>query len=306
MPLDRVGIEYAAMLYQKRMEAILADQAQELQKVVTDFGSRNMIHSGMYLSARAKVIGKHFGLMAEAKAQTLLQAYERAGQSLDQTTLQEISAEVNRFCEGQKTHLRAAASNMVSQYLQGAPQNLADALAGEMERGLTSVAANATRDLAIKHHEILLDQATAARKGYAAAMGKQWDVFISHASEDKDSLVRPLASALEKTGLQVWFDATALLVGDSLRGKIDEGLSHSRYGIVILSPNFFRKPWPQQELDGLVSKEVSGIKVILPVWHNIDFEGVRARSPMLAGRLAAKSSDGMERVVTELRAAMGL
>jgi hypothetical protein len=55
---------------------------------------------------------------------------------------------------------------------------------------------------------------------------------------------------------------TALIVGESLRGKIDEGLSHSRYGIVVLSPNFFVKTWPQQELDGLVSKEVSGIKVI--------------------------------------------
>jgi hypothetical protein len=137
-------------------------------------------------------------------------------------------------------------------------------------------------------------------------MGKQWDVFISHASEDKENFVRPLASALENTGLRVWFDATALTVGDSLRGKIDEGLSRSRYGIVVLSPDFFAKPWPQQELDGLVSKEVSGIKVILPVWHNIDFEGVRTHSPLLAGRLAAMSSDGLERVICELRRAMGL
>jgi hypothetical protein len=310
MPLDSVGKRYAAMLYQKRFEAILADQGQELQKVVAHFGSRNLMQSGMCLSARAKVIGKHVGLMAEAMAQTLLQAYERAGQPLNQAVLQEITAEVNQFCEAQKRNFRGAANNMVFQNFQGppssAPQGLEEALAGDMERELSSVAANATRDLAIKHHEILLDQGRAALKGYAAGMGKQWDVFISHASEDKESFVRPLAGALEETGLRVWFDATALTVGDSLRGKIDEGLSHSRYGIVVLSPNFFVKTWPQQELDGLVSKEVSGIKVILPVWHNIDFEGVQARSPMLAGRLAAKSSVGMKSVVRELRAAMGL
>jgi hypothetical protein len=76
-------------------------------------------------------------------------------------------------------------------------------------------------------------------------MGKQWDMFISHASEDKESFVRPLASALKNTGLLVWFDETALTVGDSLRGKIDEGLAQSRYGIVVLSPNFFAKRWPQ-------------------------------------------------------------
>jgi hypothetical protein len=213
MPLDRVGKEYAAMLYQKRLEAILANQGQELQKVVADFGRRNLMQSRMYLSARAKVIGKHVGLMAEAMAQTLLQAYERAGQTLNQTILQEITAEVNQFCEAQKRNVLGAANNMVSQNFQGAPQGMVEALAGEMERQLASVAANATRDLAIKHHEILLDQGRAALKGYAAAMGKQWDVFISHASEDKESFVRPLAGALEETGLQVWFDATALTVG---------------------------------------------------------------------------------------------
>jgi hypothetical protein len=308
MPLDRVGKEYAAMLYQNAQESILADRAQELQNVATDFGRRNMVQSGMYLSARAKVIGKHAGSMAEARARTLLQAYEMAGQALDQTTLQEIYGEVDQLCEAQKRHFRQAARKMVSHHFsappRSKPEGLVDTLAQEMEIELDRVAAKVKRDLAIKHHEILLDGGRAALKGNAAAIGTQWDVFISHASEDKLDFVHPLARALEKTGLKVWFDATALTVGDSLRRKIDEGLAHSRYGVVVLSPNFFAKPWPQEELDGLVSKEVSGTKVILPVWHNIDLEGVRARSPMLAGRLAARSSDGMEKVVSDLRKAM--
>jgi hypothetical protein len=310
MPLDKLGKEYAAMLYQKRAEAIHENQKHELQKIVEDFGNRNMMQSGMYLSARAKVMGKHVGLMAEAIALSQSQAYEKAGLSFNQTTLDEINTEVRQFCEAQKLHLQRAAQNMVSQSFPGTaqntPQNLAKALSQEMETALGRAADRVMRDLSIKHHEILLEQGRAALKGYAAAMGKHWDVFISHASEDKENFVRPLAGALEQSGLHVWFDATALTVGDSLRGKIDEGLSRSRYGIVVLSPDFFAKPWPQQELDGLMSKEVSGIKVILPVWHNIGFEGVQARSPILAGRLAAKSSDGMKQVVGELRAAMGL
>lgn len=231
MPLDKVGQEYAAMLYQKRLKEILANQTLELQKVVADFGQRNMMQSGMYLSARAKVMGRHVGLMAEAMAQTRLQAYERAGLPFNQAVLQEITAEVNQFREAQKGHLRAAASNLASQMQFPNPQqaaSLVEALAGEMERELSSIAANATQDLAIKHHENVLDQGRAASMGYAAAMGKRWDVFISHASEDKASFVNPLARALEASGLQTWFDATALTVGDSLRAKIDEGLSHSR------------------------------------------------------------------------------
>jgi hypothetical protein len=127
-----------------------------------------------------------------------------------------------------------------------------------------------------------------------------WDVFISHASEDKDGFVRPLAIALQSCGLKVWYDEFTLKVGDSLRRSIDRGLINSKYGIVVISPNFLNKEWPRRELDGLVSLEVDGRKVILPVWHNIDFHGVKNHSPTLADRVAVLSSIGIERVAATL------
>jgi hypothetical protein len=127
-----------------------------------------------------------------------------------------------------------------------------------------------------------------------------WDVFISYASEDRDTVARPLAEALEAKGLKVWFDKFVLTVGDNLRRSIDEGLAASRYGIVILSPNFFKKEWPQRELDGLGSREESGAKVILPVWHEISADEIKKYSPMLANRLAASSDRGLDEVVTAL------
>jgi len=132
----------------------------------------------------------------------------------------------------------------------------------------------------------------------------QWDVFISHASEDKEEFVRPLAEGLQAGGLNVWFDEFTLTVGDSLRRSIDRGLAHSRFGVVIISPNFLRKEWPQRELDGLVAREVAGIKVILPVWHRISADEVRKHSPMLADRLAASSESGLEHVISDLMRAM--
>ena len=94
---------------------------------------------------------------------------------------------------------------------------------------------------------------------------RQWDIFICHATEDKEEIARPLAEALGARNLAVWFDERSLTVGDSLRRSIDEGLANSKFGIVILSPRFFEKHWPQQELNGLAAKEVGGAKVILPV-----------------------------------------
>jgi hypothetical protein len=64
---------------------------------------------------------------------------------------------------------------------------------------------------------------------------REFDVFVSHASEDKDEIVRPLVHALRDTGLTVWFDELELKIGNSLRRKIDHGLARSRFGIVVLS-----------------------------------------------------------------------
>lgn len=99
-------------------------------------------------------------------------------------------------------------------------------------------------------------------------------------------MVRPLADALIGAGYRIWYDDFQLKVGDSLRRSIDRGLVASRFGIVILSPSFFAKQWPQYELDGLVSKEMEGGKVILPIWHKVSKAEVMGYSPSLADKVA--------------------
>jgi len=139
----------------------------------------------------------------------------------------------------------------------------------------------------------------------AKTLDQVWDVFVSHASEDKETFARPLVQALESHGLKVWFDENTLKVGDSLRRSIDKGLSRSRYGIVVISRAFLSKEWPQRELDGLVAREEDGGKVVLPVWHEISAAEVRKQSPTLADRLAIPSSRGIQAVVAELLQVIG-
>jgi TIR domain len=116
------------------------------------------------------------------------------------------------------------------------------------------------------------------------------DAFISHASEDKESFVRPLAHALTALGASVWYDEFSLKLGDSLTASIDKGLATSRYGIVVLSKAFIAKPWPQRELQGLVAREMGGRSTILPVWHNLTIQEVLDFSPPLADKLAANTT----------------
>lgn len=147
----------------------------------------------------------------------------------------------------------------------------------------------------------------AVRPGEPADRGDEqndatiYDVFISHATEDKDEVVRPLANALVGEGLRVWYDEFELRIGDSLRRKIDSGLARSRFGVVVLSHSFFAKNWPQYELDGLETLEMTGKQVILPLWHRITKSEVMAQSASLADKVARNTADySIEEIAHEI------
>jgi hypothetical protein len=130
---------------------------------------------------------------------------------------------------------------------------------------------------------------------------KRYDVFLSHASEDKDDVARPLATALVGFKLEIWYDEFALRVGDSLTAEIDNGLARSDYGVVILSKYFFKKYRTNEERNGLVNKAVvSGRKIILPVWHNVTKDDVYEYSPTLVDRYALNTTMGMDVVAQKL------
>jgi hypothetical protein len=116
--------------------------------------------------------------------------------------------------------------------------------------------------------------------------GQTWDVFISHASEDKATVARPLRDALSGMGITVWLDEAQMRIGHSMRRKIDEGIRSSRFGVVVLSEAFFRKGWTNHELDGLVTRTVAGEQSLLPIWHHLSADQVRAFSPSLADKVA--------------------
>ncbi len=113
----------------------------------------------------------------------------------------------------------------------------------------------------------------------------KWDIFISHASEDKDKFVRPLAVMLKKKGVKVWYDEFTLKIGQSLREKIDEGIRDSRFGLIVLSENFIQKSWAQKELNGFFAKEIYQDKdIVIPLWLGLNKMQVFNFSPILADK----------------------
>lgn len=117
---------------------------------------------------------------------------------------------------------------------------------------------------------------------------REYDVFISHAFEDKDSFVNELVDELINKGVSVWYDDKNTVWGSSLREEIDRGLRFSKYGIVVLSPSYIAdgKYWTKQELNGLFQMESIESGRILPIWHQLTKKEVANYSPMIADRKA--------------------
>ena len=92
-----------------------------------------------------------------------------------------------------------------------------------------------------------------------------YDLFICHSSSDH-AFVKWLSTELGKKGIKSWVDEGEILVGDSLIGKIDEGISKTRFFAVVLSRNSVKSRWVKKELEMAFTKEFKKRKVfILPL-----------------------------------------
>jgi uncharacterized protein YjbI with pentapeptide repeats len=116
----------------------------------------------------------------------------------------------------------------------------------------------------------------------AALVGDSYDLFMSHATADKEAIVRPLVAALRKCGQRVWYDEEDILVGKSLRQAIDDGLARAHFGVVVLSPSFLARAWTQYELESLLSHTGAHGPRILPVWFGLSEAQVAQQSAKLA------------------------
>jgi len=127
------------------------------------------------------------------------------------------------------------------------------------------------------------------------------DVFISHASEDKAAVAWPLADSLKAQGWDVWLDEDMLLIGNRLSQTIGTAIAGSRYGVVVLSPSFFSKAWPQIELEALVAREaIEHQDLLLPVWHDVTASDIAAFSKALADRKGIPTTGGLDPVIAAI------
>ena len=127
-------------------------------------------------------------------------------------------------------------------------------------------------------------------------------MYLAHASEDKESIVRPFARLLESKGIDFWFDEAELKWGDSLYQGINKGLKISEYVICFMTDAFLERGWPQGELGSAAVEELTGTeKRLLPIMVTAS-EKVFQEYPMLQDKIFKRWEEGSQNIIEELEA----
>lgn len=181
---------YANDLFNKRMEQISAETSQKIAAVYADHTHRNTLMSRMHMTDHAKALADRIKLLTEAKAETLLTAYEDSGIPVDAASISEISNEVETYCRAQQPHAAKAMRQVIRQTFQGnAPPTLEEAVVQGLDTHINRACVEIARDLRIRSHQVELAKDRAAEEVTTPQIvredDKQWDAFICHASEDK-------------------------------------------------------------------------------------------------------------------------
>jgi hypothetical protein len=82
-------------------------------------------------------------------------------------------------------------------------------------------------------------------------------VFISHSESDKET-AEEIGIFLVAENIGVWFDQWEIVPGDSIPGRINEGLSNCTHLLVLWSKNSAGSKWVQRELNSTVARAIAG------------------------------------------------
>lgn len=91
------------------------------------------------------------------------------------------------------------------------------------------------------------------------------NVFICHRKAD-DPEAEQLAQAIRDAGHHVWLDEWNIGIGDSIIGRMNEGLEGAAYVVVCYSSSGSTSAWMSREWMSALSRQLNGNGVkLLPV-----------------------------------------
>jgi len=173
MALDPVAQRYAQTLFTDKLELLTSEHGTEAARVRAELARRGLFPNtaGQYHSEMTRIDIEHFGKIADARADTLLEAYKRAKLPIDDRAVVDICLEVERICEAQERNLVGNIHQQVNE--AGLPQQVAGQMADVIANGVAAIKARINRRLSAKRDEEILAARSMPRSQVVAAAGSR-------------------------------------------------------------------------------------------------------------------------------------
>jgi hypothetical protein len=119
-------------------------------------------------------------------------------------------------------------------------------------------------------------------------------IFLSYSYQDK-TWVSEFAHALQEQGVNIWFDAEQIALGDKLQDRLENALRGSNVLVVILSKNSVQSRWMYFEIGAALADNKKIIPIVVDdVGHEqlppllTRYQYLREQSPVEASKVVAK------------------
>lgn len=271
---------------------------EEVKKVKSNLNARGLLHSGQFISLPYKIRQNSIETLTKEFLKLEIEIRVKNNIKFNEDMLKKIEDKLIKFVDHEFENL-IYETKKEANLINFGDENFEKGFLPNILRDKNKIIDSLKNELEIKKYELLISAATLEVKKEEQ---KEYDAFLSHASEDKKIIADKLVKKLIGQGLKIWYDDFCIKPGDSIREKIDEGLLKSRHGLLLLSKNFFKKDWCKKELNALFLKNIDNIKnKIFPIWFGVNHDDVKNYSLLIADIKAFRlSEDNIDEIIKDI------
>ena len=271
---------------------------EEVKKVKGNLNKRELLRSGQFISLPYKIRQNAIEIFTKEFLKLEIEVRVKNNIEFNEDMFKKIEDKLIKFVDHEFENL-IFETKREANLINFGDENFEKGFLPNILSDKNKIIDSMKNELEIKKYELLINTATIEVKKEEQ---KEYDAFLSHASEDKKIIADKLVKILTDQGLKIWYDDFCIKPGDSIREKIDEGLLKSRHGLLLLSKNFFKKEWCKKELNALFLKNINNIKnKIFPIWFRINEKDVNNYSPLIADIKAfIIEEDDFEKVINDI------
>lgn len=270
---------------------------EEVKKIKSDLNKRGLLHSGRFISLPYKIRQNAIEIFTKEFLKLEIEVREKNNIEFNEDMFKKIEDKLIKFVDHEFENL-IFETKRDANLINFGDENFEKGFLPNILSDKNKIIDSMKNELEIKKYELLL--ISTAKLEIKKEEQKEYDAFLSHADEDKESIADELFGRLKNDEFKIWYDKN-IKAGQSIPEKINEGIKQSKNGIVIFSKYYEKSQWCKEEFAALTykSKSCQNFEIII-ILHNFDLDTFTKEYPIHAHRLILLSNIGIDKIIGEI------